>query len=232
MHKPLIGVTPLYDDDRESIWMLPGYLDVLKDCGALPVILPLDAAEDAERLAGMIDGLLLTGGHDVDPSVYAAQKTDLCGATHPGRDALEQALLHRCLQRDIPVFGICRGLQRLNAALGGTLWQDYQTQHPSPTNHRMKPPYDDVCHEVQVLPGTPLAAVWPETAGVNSCHHQGVRDLAPGLQPMALAPDGLIEAAYMPGKRYVAAVQWHPEFAWHTRPHQRTLIMQFVEACR
>ncbi|MBQ8200663.1 MAG: gamma-glutamyl-gamma-aminobutyrate hydrolase family protein [Clostridia bacterium] len=231
MHRPIIGVTPLYDDERESIWMLPGYMDVLQDCGALPVILPLHAEADAARLAGMIDGLLLTGGHDVGPEVYRMDKTDLCGPTHPGRDALETALLRECMQRGMPVFGICRGLQLMNAALGGTLYQDYQTEHPSPVNHRMKPPYDDICHEVRVLPDTPLHRIWRETEGVNSCHHQGIRTLAPVLKPMALAPDGLVEAVYAPDFRFVQAVQWHPEFAWRTRPHQRALIKAFADAC-
>lgn len=233
MKKPLIGVTPLYDDAKESIWMLPGYMDVLLSCGALPLILPFDSAQaDVAQLVALCDGFLFTGGQDVAPSLYGEQTLPACGALHPGRDALEQVLYAQAFAADKPIFGICRGLQFLNVMQGGTLYQDLDTQMQGAVSHRMQPPYDAPWHQVQLIAGTPLHALLGSAQiSVNSCHHQGIRRLGKGLVPMAQAPDALVEAFYCPGKRFVQAVQWHPEFAWRTDTRQRQMIEAFVQAC-
>ena len=115
--KPLIGVTPLYDNARESVWMIPGYLEALSVCGALPVILPFSPS-DAALMAEECDGILFTGGNDVDPSLYEEDPDPACGELCPRRDELEYALLSEVLNRDVPLLGICRGAQFVNAALG------------------------------------------------------------------------------------------------------------------
>ena len=119
MKKPIIGVTPLYDIERESIWMLPGYLEVLTACGGLPVILPLEAdGTDPQQLVDMCDGILFTGGQDVAPALYGQEPLPLCGECHEGRDKLEQALFKAAFQADLPIFGICRGMQFINVMMG------------------------------------------------------------------------------------------------------------------
>ena len=232
MKKPLIGLIPLVDEGRESFWMLPGYMAGIARAGGLAVMLPLTGEDvDIENLVERFDGFLFTGGHDVDPALYGQEKEGYCGDLCPGRDAMEQKLLKAALAADKPVLGICRGLQLMNAALGGTLWQDIPTQFPSETNHRMAAPYGRAEHTVQVNPELPFGNL-PLTLGVNSCHHQGIRELAPELKVWAKAPDGLVEAVYLPGKRYARAVQWHPEFFPVEDELSRTIFSGFVEAAK
>ena len=232
MKKPLIGLVPLVDEGRESYWMLPGYMTGVEQAGGVPVMLPLTSDGEAlRRLAQELDGFLLTGGHDVSPAVYGAPVSPLCGACCPGRDAMEGPLLRLALERDKPVLGICRGIQFLNAALGGTLYQDLPAERPSAVVHHQDPPYDRPSHPVALLPGAPLEKLMEtDTLPVNSCHHQGLKELAPGLAPMAVAEDGLVEAVWMPDARFVWAVQWHPEFAFRTEASRR-IFGAFVAAC-
>ena len=144
---------------------------------------------------------------------------------------MEGLLLRLALEKDKPVLGICRGIQFLNAALGGTLYQDLPAERPSEVVHHQEPPYDQPSHPVALLPGTPLEKLMGAGAlPVNSCHHQGLKDLAPGLSPMATAEDGLVEAVWMPDARFVWAVQWHPEFAFRTEASRR-IFGAFVAAC-
>ena len=144
---------------------------------------------------------------------------------------MERLLLDAALERDMPVLGICRGLQFFNAALGGTLYQDLPTQHPSGVEHEMKPPFDRSEHEVEVLENTPLYDILgKKTFGVNSRHHQAIKELAPSLKPMAVSPDGLIEAVWMPGKRFFLAVQWHPEHYFQKNEGSLSLFQALVKA--
>ena len=230
--KPVAGVMPLWDEERDSIWMLPGYLDGLRSAGAVPVILPMTAdAEELEQLADLCGGFLLTGGHDVTPALYGEEPLEGLVSCCPERDAMEAEILRIALERDLPVLGICRGIQFLNAWLGGTLYQDLPTQHPSGTEHHQAPPYDLPCHEVMLTEGAPLRGLLgTDRLAVNSYHHQAVRTVAPGLKPMAVSPDGLTEAVYLPGRRFVWAVQWHPEFSHETDEHSRKLFRAFVRA--
>ncbi|MBT1179531.1 gamma-glutamyl-gamma-aminobutyrate hydrolase family protein [Bifidobacterium vespertilionis] len=234
--------------------MLPGYMTGIEAAGGLPIMLPLSADPGQLRqLAGPCDGLLFSGGQDVNPELYGERPADKCGAICPQRDAMERALLDIALEADKPVLGICRGLQFINAALGGTLWQDLPSERPdSPINHDMKPPYDAHQHQVDLIAGTPLAdlladLITPDrpaapaapdglngpdarTIGVNSRHHQAVKRLADPLRPMAVSEDGLVEAAWMPGRRFVWGVQWHPEHAWRTDAACRAILGAFVKA--
>lgn len=233
--KPVVGVVPLVDYGRESYWMLPGYFKGLEAAGALPLMLPLTSDEaDIEQLLTLCDGLLITGGQDVDPAVYGDESEaarSLTGEVSPERDAMEACLMRVALEKDVPTLGICRGIQSLNAILGGTLWQDVPTQHPSAVEHHGKPPYDVPVHRVEVLPNTPLAdLLGTGTLAVNSYHHQAVRMLAPGLSPMAISEDGLVEAVWRPASTFCWAVQWHPEFAYKTDPAAQAIFRAFVSA--
>ena len=189
--------------------------------------------DDLPQLVSLCDGLLFTGGQDVSPALYGETPKPTCGEICPARDRMEQVLLHLALERDLPVLGICRGIQFLNAVLGGTLYQDLPTEHPSQTQHHMTPPYDRAVHTVTIQPGTPLAELLgTEHIGVNSYHHQAVKTLAPCLTEMAWSEDGLIEAVCLPEKRFVWAVQWHPEFAFRVDEHSRKIFGAFVAAAR
>ncbi len=232
--RPLIGLIPLYDEEKESLWMLPGYMDGIVEAGGTPLMLPL-TQEDAmlAQLAALCDGFLLTGGHDVSPELYGEIPIKACGACCPARDAMEKKLFALALEKDKPVLGICRGIQFLNAALGGTLYQDLPQQKPSELEHHQKPPYDVPVHEVTIVEDTPLyELLGAEGLSVNSYHHQAVKELSPRLTAMAYAADGLVEAVYMKEKSFVWGVQWHPEFSYKTEESSRRILGKFVEAAR
>lgn len=232
--KPLIALTPLVDEARDSYWMLRGYMKGIEIAGGIPVMLPLtDDDESIERLADAFDGFLFTGGPDIAPERYGQERLPVCGEALPDRDAHETKLLAAVLKRNKPVLGICRGLQMINTALGGTLYQDLPTQHPSEITHRMQKPYDQVWHEVNLVEDAPLKELLgKDRTGVNSCHHQAILDLAPGLAPMAWSVDGLIEAVYRPEDSFLWAFQWHPEFSYKVNADSVKIFNAFVSSMK
>lgn len=242
-NRPLIGVAPLVDYKLNSLWMLPGYMDGIVEAGGTPVMLPLtDDPEIIRQLVGMCDGILVTGGQDVAPEMYGDVSTEAYLATDPElspeRDRMEALLIPEVINADVPMLGVCRGIQILNAVLGGTMWHDLPTELPSDVEHHMpNPPYDRLGHAVDLVPGTPLATLM-ESAGegdriaVNSYHHQAVREVAPGLTVMATADDGVIEALCRPESRFCWAVQWHPEFLHKVDARSRLIFSAFVDAAR
>ena len=230
--KPIIGVMPLWDDEKESIWMLPGYMEGIHQTGGIPIILPFSTdVGEIKRLAGLCDGFLFTGGHDVSPKLYHEEPMDGLVSCCEIRDDMETVYLHEAISSNKPVLGICRGIQFINAALGGTLYQDLPIQHSSDIEHHQKPPYDVPIHDVMIEKDSPLyQCLKTETLSVNSYHHQAVKTLADDLKVMAKAPDGIIEAVYMSGNRFLWAVQWHPEFSWKTDPNSTKILKAFIEA--
>ncbi|MDO4325757.1 MAG: gamma-glutamyl-gamma-aminobutyrate hydrolase family protein [bacterium] len=230
--RPMIGIVPLVDYEKESYWMLPGYMGGILAAGGIPVMLPLaDDAAVIMELVEKMDGFLFTGGQDVSPKLYGEEKLPQCGECSIERDRMEKNLLEAVLDADKPVLGICRGIQFINAALGGTLYQDLPSQHPGEVEHHMTPPYDREIHRVSVVEGTFLAEIMREKViGVNSYHHQAVKRLASCLKTAAVSEDGLIEALYMPDKKWVAAVQWHPEFSYQKDPNAAAIFERFVKA--
>lgn len=231
--RPIIGVIPLIDYERKSYWMIPGYMKGLQDFGAIPMMLPIiDNISAAESAVRACNGILFTGGQDVDPAVYLKKKTPLCGEVSPERDLMERLILEQSMAADKPVLGICRGIQFINAALGGTLWQDIPRQLHSEVEHSQKPPYNLPAHEVTICADAPLRTLLrQERISVNSYHHQGIRGLSPMLKPMAYAPDGLVEAIYSPKHYFLWAVQWHPELSYTTDENSRKILRAFVERC-
>ena len=232
--RPIVGVMPLWDEEKDSIWMLPGYLDGVAQAGGLPVIFPFSADEqDLDQLIRLCDGFLLTGGHDVSPDLY--HETPLPGLVSccEKRDEMETRVLAKALEEDKPILGICRGIQLINAAFGGTLYQDLPSQHPSAVEHHQHAPYNVPCHAVTVAPDSPLYdCLGVRTLAVNSYHHQAVKTLAEELKPMAVSPDGLVEALYRPESRFLWAVQWHPEFSFRTDEASRRIFSAFVQAMK
>lgn len=230
----LIGIVPLWDEEKKSFWMLPDYMNGILRAGGVPVMLPLTEQEPVLRqLVKQCDGFLFTGGQDVSPSVYGECKAPVCGECCEARDAMERVLLRLALEEDKAVLGICRGIQFLNAFLGGTLYQDIPTELESDVVHRQKAPYDVPAHEVTLERGTPLAELLQaEKIAVNSCHHQGLKTVAPKLRVMATAPDGLAEAVCMPERSFVWAVQWHPEFFKGADENNNRIFEAFVDAAQ
>lgn len=188
--------------------------------GALPLLLPFlpDTAQLAE-LVDQVDALVLSGGSDVAPGLYHEQPIRPEWAGDPARDAYEHVLLTAALARGKPVLGVCRGIQLLNAALGGSLYQDIGHQVPGALVHRDPARYDDNEHTVRLCHESWLAPLYADRELlVNSVHHQAIRDLAPGLRACAWAPDGVIEAA-ADESRGLYAIQWHPEWLDLISPH-------------
>lgn len=229
---PVIGLIPLYDDEKESYWMLPGYMKVLEQCGAVPIMLPLTSDKKVlEQAFAMCDGLLLTGGHDVGPYVYGKEASKECGIPCKARDEMESILMELALQEDKPVLGICRGIQFMNAYLGGELYQDLPTEYDCKVEHHMTPPYDRAVHKVEVLEGSMLAdIIGAGVHEVNSYHHQALKHVADLLQVMALSEDGLVEAACVKNKKFMVGVQWHPEFSYEVSNDSIKLVQAFVDA--
>ena len=214
-YRPTIGVIPIWDEKKDSIWMLPGYMQGLEEAGAVPVILPMTTSETVlKQIVDIFDGFLFTGGHDVNPKLYG-QEIKHCGEICEVRDKMEAYIFREAvLNRNKPALGICRGIQLFNVLLGGNLYQDIPAEFSCAISHAQKPPYDVPAHAIQLVSGSLLAKlIGKERIDVNSYHHQGINRLAKGLEIMASADDGLVEAVRMPDHPYVWAVQWHPELS-------------------
>ncbi|PJF25281.1 MAG: gamma-glutamyl-gamma-aminobutyrate hydrolase [Phototrophicales bacterium] len=244
MKRPLIGiVTSSHTGDNgapyNKIYAQPA-LDIA-DSGGLPVYIPTRLDESTLRaLYERLDGVLLPGGADVRPSRYgAAEVHPTVYGIDDARDDAEIALARWAVEDDRPLFGICRGHQVINVALGGTLIQDIPSQIANPLTHDLSDdqPRDILLHEVRIEPDSKLAQILGATQiRVNSLHHQAVAAPAPGLRVTALAPDEVIEGLEMPDRRFALSVQWHPEDMYigdyPEREPMRRLFEAFIEAAR
>jgi putative glutamine amidotransferase len=213
------------------------YILTLTDAGALPWMVPLVDDETLRGIYEELDGGFLPGGADIDPATYGRDPHPLCDKTDPARDRVEVALARWALADGKPVLGVCRGMQLINVAAGGSLYQDLAEQLPGALKHDYFPfagqgfTRDYLAHEVTVAEGTRLARTFGAGAlRVNSMHHQGVRELGAGLVATAHAPDGLVEALEGSDGSYLVAVQWHPEALTDADERPRRLFAEFVEA--
>lgn len=226
LKRPVIGVT--------QCSKLPDYLRSIEQAGGAPRVLRYDDSPDA--LLGEIDGLLLTGGGDVDPAIYGEARHPTVHDAEPGRDDFELAIARRALERDLPLLAICRGAQVLNVAAGGTLVQDIPSAVETTLPHTVEKP-DAVAHHVNVTEGSRLAqALGPavdesRSCLVNSRHHQSVGRVGASLEVSATSEDGVVEAIERPGASFCLGVQWHPENFWRTGEF-RPLFDSFVAAAR
>jgi putative glutamine amidotransferase len=214
------------------------YILALTAVGAIPWMIPL-VGNDEEALRAIyeqLDGVFLPGGADIDPDSYGEVRHPLCDRTDPSRDAVELMLAKWAMEERKPVLGVCRGVQVINLAAGGTLYQDLSAQYAGSIKHDYFPfggrfARDFLAHEVRIEEHSRLGEILGvRTLKVNSMHHQGIKELGAGLVATAFAPDGLIEAAETAGDHFYIGVQWHPEALAETDEGMRRLFASFVEA--
>ena len=237
--KPIIVCTTFRQDEETplpKIALTAAYVDAVLKAGGMPVMLPSGLAEDdVAAVLAAVDGVMLPGGGDVHPSFYQEPLSEQIIQVDLARDQIETTIVRIAVERRLPLLGICRGLQVLNVALGGTLWADVLSQKPGRIAHDFDQTYPRQyrAHSVEVEQGSLLAQVLgcTETA-VNSLHHQGIKALAPDLRSTAIAPDGLIEGVEIPGHPFAVGVQWHPEWLVDESVPMMNLFNRFVQAAR
>ena len=211
------------------------YLDAILTAGGLPILLPTSLPINAlPELVNRFNGFVLSGGGDVDPALYSGHLDTTIHSIDPERDAFELALIPLVRATDKPLLAICRGMQVLNVALGGSLYEDIASALPAAQRHDWYPNYprDYLAHTVEVEPGSRLARILgTHKLRTNSLHHQAIRQPAPALEVVAHAEDGVIEAVELPEKRFAIGVQWHPE-CLPEEPAMQRLFSEFVNAAR
>lgn len=218
----------------ERVYVNQDYVRSLNWAGAVAVILPALAPPwDVQSQMDVIDALLLPGGPDLSPLTYGEQPCWGLGETFPEEDEHQLALARLALERDLPILAICRGMQALNVAAGGTLHQDLARSPEGCLQHVQKGRRHHVCHRVDLAPGSRLERIFQgPSVGVNSFHHQAVKDLAPGFRITATAPDGIVEAMESAAGAPVLGVQWHPEAMAERHPEMLALFRAWVDEIR
>jgi putative glutamine amidotransferase len=240
--RPLVlatTTTASADYRTEQVMLGSPYLAAIEQPGATALLVtPAHAPESRARLLDLAHGLVLTGGEDVAPERYGEPAHPALGTVNRARDEMEFSLLRAALERGLPVLAICRGMQLLNVALGGTLWQDLPAQLGGSLVHEQTAPVTARWHRARVAEGSRLLEIagQPELQ-INSFHHQGVKEVAPALAASATAEDGLVEAVEGTGEGWVVGVQWHPErgeaeLLDDRRDPDRRLFWAFTDACR
>lgn len=238
---PVIGLTMDTVSAREGRcpttfgchYLTWAYAAAIRSSGGLPLAIPHGPPDEVPRLLSVLDGLLVTGGSDMDPTAFGRPRHPATTGADPSKTAFELALTRGADAVDLPFLGICLGLQVLNVARGGSLHQHLPEERPGAVDHvRPGDERRSFVHEVTVIEGTRLAAICgaPRLA-VNSIHHQGVDDLGEDLVVAARSDDGLVEALEDPRRSFLMAVQWHPEDLVDRPAHGR-IFANFVEACR
>ncbi len=235
MAKPLIGLTTTQTHRRSNppiIGTNLPYAEAVAAANGLPVLIPNTLADnDLELLLARLDGVLFTGGYDIDPARYGHPPHPTLEGVDAERDRVEIHLVQALARSGKPFFGICRGIQVINVALGGSLYEHLPEQLPGNVhaeNHTR--PRDYLAHPVEVMPGSRLAEILDcRSTKVNSLHHLGVRQLGDSLRETAVAPDGLVEGFELPGHSFGLAVQWHPE-ELQGYAAMRNLFVAFIHA--
>lgn len=229
--RPLIGISGSHNVRDCQLFVRENYLQSVLNAGGLPVLLPHTADEAAaSALLDKLDGLLLAGGGDVEPARYGEETRPECGEIDPQRDAFELLVTRLALERGMPVFGICRGIQMLCVTMGGTLYQDIEAQlHLLRARHEQEPPYDQPTHTVRFTEdGLFARIVGAQEVRTNSMHHQAVKDAGPNLIVEGRSEDGVVEAVRGARGDDVFAVQYHPEYMADGCAHAARLFEHLV----
>lgn len=240
---PVIGITcsrvvggawGLYSRGHYMDYTFSEYSEAIAACGGAPILVPV--AQESQTLSmilSRLDGLLLSGGPDINPRFYGENPLEGLGEVDDELDRMELETARMAFERDIPILAVCRGIQTLNVALGGTLYQDIPTQVEGAINHSPKVDKAVLTHPVQIEKNTVLFKILGTgNVWVNGKHHQAVKEAAPDLRAIARASDGIIEAVEASSKRFVLGVQWHPEGTWKVDPPSKKLFRAFVQAAR
>ena len=239
--QPLIGITthllPLEEGGRPFHQSYGRNALAIERAGGLPVLLPAGLQiETLRQLYDRVDAVLVPGGGDVNPACYGADRHTSVHRVDDNRDSSEISVVRWAVEENRPLFGVCRGNQLINVALGGTLTQDIPTQVETTIRHNfshLEIPYSHLAHPVQITPDSHLARIIGSTdVMVNSLHHQCVQQPAPGVRVTAYAPDGVIEALEIPNRHFALSVQWHPEDMIDDDPVMLGLFEAFVNAAR
>ena len=240
---PVIGITcsrvvggawGLYSRGHYMDYTFSEYSEAIAACGGAPILIPVaQESQTLSRILSRLDGLLLSGGPDINPRFYGENPLEGLGEVDDGLDRMELEIARMAYERDMPIFAVCRGIQTLNVALGGTLYQDIPSQVGGAINHSPKVDKAVLTHPVQIEKNTLLCKILGTgSVWVNGKHHQAVKQGAPELRAIARAPDGIIEAVEASSKRFVLGVQWHPEGTWKVDPPSKKLFRAFVQAAK
>jgi len=228
--RPIIGITCTTADSRNAIGI--SYISAIEDSGGTPILLPL--VQNSSCIAdflSVIDGLLLSGGVDADPFLYGEEPRPALGRIDVDKDRVEMLLITKALEMDLPVLGICRGIQILNVAAGGTLYQDISMCSGIVLKHHQDAPRSYATHVIEVQEGSRLLNILGQSSiRVNSFHHQAVKKAAPGFIVSAVARDGIVEGIESAHHSFAIGVQFHPEMMWQNNPPMTALFTAFVSA--
>lgn len=227
--KPIIGITPNYANDSGLYSLHRDYVDAVEAAGGRSVLLLPSAASEPPSLPDFLDGILFSGGGDIDPLLFGEEPLRECGEISPLRDRFELRLCHLALEKGLPLLGICRGMQVMNIAAGGSIYQDILAQTGSTLKHSQQAPRTHATHSVLPEENSLLAAIWSKKRiAVNSFHHQAVARLGEGFSVAARSPDGTVEAIQRRDVPFALGVQWHPEAM--KNEEQALLLSAFVQA--
>lgn len=230
--KPVIGITSSYakiSEFSEGVYIHHDYHRAIEASGGIPLILPLVHPDLFLETLDLCDGVIFSGGEDVAPQFYGEEPHQNLEMVSFDRDRMEIAGIQKVISQDKPLLAICRGIQVLNVALGGTLFQDLPSQYPGALQHRQKIPRPLATHSVKVNGDSKLAyIIGQREIRVNSLHHQAINQVAPSLTVVGRSPDGVVEAVEDPSKGFLIGVQWHPESMFPWDPNAKALFQEFV----
>ncbi len=234
--KPLIGILahPPYTFEKNPFNQIScNYTDSIYQAGGIPIIIPqIDDLELLQEYADKIDGLLIPGGIDVNPMMYHENPLPHLGTTNIRYDKWECHMIEVCEKKQMPILGICRGIQILNVFHGGTLWQDLSDRKESTFLHNQTEDRGYPSHSVHIEKGSYLESIFGNKIDVNSFHHQALKDVADNFKVSAYAEDGVIEGIEDPTYPYLIGVQWHPEGFVHTSDVMMPLFRDFISKCK
>lgn len=230
--RPIIGITAGYDYEKSTMYLNEGYYEAVYKCGGLAVAIPPSCDENILlEILDNCDGFLISGGPDVDAKLYGEPNMPYNGDISPVRDTLELFIIKKAVERNIPLLAICRGIQVLNVAMGGTLYQDIHTQNKEVgiLKHSQSAPRWYPTHEINIKKDS---WVWKchknEKIQVNSFHHQAVKQIAEGFEVTSRAEDGIIEAIEYVRNKFCVGVQWHPELMWKNNEEFLNLFKELI----
>jgi len=230
--KPVIGITVAHCSEELKTFPRTLYVESVKKANGQPILLPIvTTLEEAEEMLALVDALILTGGGDFSPMILGELPKRGIGDCLPERDWSEILLAQMAMKEDLPVLGICRGIQVLALAAGGKIYQDIISERPESIEHKQRAPRECAWHEVHLTESTLGVLIEEKTIGVNSFHHQAVSVLPEGFIANAVAPDGIIEGIEKPGAKFCLGVQWHPE-AMDKEKHSQRLFQGLIKVAQ